>query len=717
MAGLARAVMVAGLLAAAGPMASAAPPADPNLYLEQVDGARALAKVKSWNAATLAELEKQPGFADYKAKALALLSTDQKIAEPDRILGDKVLNFWQDEQHPRGVWRVSPLAAYASGQPQWRTLIDIDAMSKADKKNWVFKGATCLSPDYVDCMVSLSNGGGDAVEIREFNLDKAAFVPGGFNLPTAKSDVAWAGPDALYVDTNFGPGTVTDSGYGRIVKLWRRATPLSGATILAQGEKSDVSVRPSVRVDGAQTWPIIDRAVDFYHSKISHLADNGKLVPWPLPDDAQIIDVLDGRLIASLKTPWNGHPAGALVAYSIPDLLAGKKVAIETVFVPNEHQAVEEASASQSKLWVKYLDDVSGRLTALTRAPDGTWSSAPVALPDKSTVHLNATASTSDMAFATVEGMLTPPTLFRAQPASAPVAIQALKPQFDASNMVVEQHFATSPDGTKIPYFLVHRKDVTGPVSTLIHAYGGFELAQTPSYLIHEPYRSGPLGLFWVQQGNAYVLANIRGGGEYGPRWHNSVLRENRQKAYDDLYAVAEDLIANGVTQKGRLVVSGRSNGGLMASVAIEQRPDLWGAAIIGSPLVDMKRYSHLLAGASWMGEYGNPDVPADWAFISKYSPYQNLKCGVNYPVPFIYTSTRDDRVHPGHARKLAAKLEGCHDKFFYDEAIEGGHAAGIVPEEDAQRVALEAVYLNLMLPPVAAPAATPAAAPTERGF
>jgi len=307
--------------------------------------------------------------------------------------------------------------------------------------------------------------------------------------------------------------------------------------------------------------------------------------------------------------------------------------------------------------------------------------------------------------------MLTPPTLFAVQPTVAPNRVQALPAQFDASNMVVEQNFATSLDGTKIPYFLVHRKDATGPVPVLMHAYGGFEAAQTPGYLVSQPYRSGPIALFAVEEGDAYVLANIRGGGEYGPNWHNAVLRENRQKAYDDLYAVGQDLITRGLTQKGRIAVSGRSNGGLMASVAIEQRPDLFGAAIIGSPLVDMKRYSHLLAGASWMGEYGNPDVPGDWAFISKYSPYQNLKCGVKYPVPFIYTSTRDDRVHPGHARKLAAKLEACHDKFYYDEAIEGGHAAGIVPEEDAQRVALETVYLNLLLPPQGG---SPAG---ERGF
>jgi prolyl oligopeptidase len=659
----ARALLTIGIMAAATPAWSAAPAADPNLYLEQVDGARALTTVKAWNAKTLAELQKQPGFADYRSKALALLSTNQKIAEPDQILGNKVLNFWQDEQHPRGIWRISPLAAFASGQPQWRTLLDIDAMSAADKKRWVFKGADCLSPSYVDCMVSLSNGGGDAVEVREIDLDKAAFIPGGFFLPNAKSNVSWAGPDALFVGTDFGAGSLTDSGYPRVVKLWRRGTLLSGAKTLAEGEKADVSISANSLVDGNRTWPILNRAVDFYHHKVSHLADDGRLIPSPLPDDADIAGVLDGRVIASLKTGWQGHPAGALVAYSIPELLAGKDPAIETVFVPNEHEAVEEVSASHSKVWVKYVDDVSGRLTALTRATDGTWASAPVAVQDKSTIHLNATASTSDLAFATVEGMLAPPTLFAVQPAGAPAAIQALPPQFDASNMVVEQNFATSPDG--------------------------------------------------MQEGNAYVLANIRGGGEYGPTWHNAVLRENRQKAYDDLYAVAGDLVARGVTQNGRLAVSGRSNGGLLASVAITERPDLWGGAIIGSPLVDMKRYSHLLAGASWMGEYGNPDVSADWAFISKYSPYQNLKCGVKYPVPFIYTSTRDDRVHPGHARKLAAKLEKCGDKFYYDEAIEGGHAAGIVPEEDAERVALETVYLNLVLPGQgqAAPA------PGERGF
>jgi prolyl oligopeptidase len=566
-------------------------------------------------------------------------------------------------------------------------------------------------------MVALSNGGGDAVVEREFDVTSASFVDGGFTLPEAKVDVSWAGPDALYVGTDFGPGSMTDSGYPRLSKLWKRGTPLTSATLIGEGEKSDVSVGTSVRVDGDRTWPMLVRGVDFYHRKVSHIAPDGRLVPTPLPDDAEIVDVLDGRAIATLKSDWQGHKAGSVVAYSIPDVLAGKTPTIETVFVPNAHQAVQDVVASRSKLWINLLDDVSGRILEFGRLDKiavgdhwefNKWVSWDVKLPVNSTIHLNA-AGDYDV-FATVEGMLTPPTLYRVETQQPGMgyfnwwpnqvhSVQSLPAKFDASNMVVEQHFATSKDGTKVPYFLVHRKDLKGPVPAYMHAYGGFELASTPTYLINEPYRSGPAALYWVEEGNAYVLANIRGGGEYGPAWHDVALREKRQNAYDDLYAVADDLVKNGITEKGRIAVSGRSNGGLMASVAMTQRPDLFGAAVIGSPLTDMKRFSHLLAGASWMGEYGNPDVPADWAFISKYSPYQNLKAGVKYPTPFIYTSTRDDRVHPGHARKFAARLEDLHDPFFYDEAIEGGHAAGVEPKEDALRAALVTSYLNLELP------------------
>jgi prolyl oligopeptidase len=422
---------------------------DPHLDLEQVDGAKAMATVKAWNARTLDALEKQPHFAEYQSRALAFLSDTQKIAEPDHVQGGQVLNFWQDADHPRGLWRTSPVDAFAAGKPRWRTLIDVGALGQKEGHKWVFKGATCLSPAYVKCMVALSDGGGDAVTTREFDMTSARFIDGGFALPEAKTEASWAAPDALYVATDFGPGSTTDSGYARIVKLWKRGTPLASATLVSEGVQSDVSVSTQVIVDGERTWPLLVRGVDFYHHKLSHIAPDGRLVPTPLPDDADLDDVLDGRAIATLKSAWQGHSAGSVVAYSIPDLLAGKPPTIETVFVPNAHQAVEDVGSGKSVVWVKLLDDVSGRLLALVRAADGTWSGQAVALADKSTVHLNATASDSDTAFVTVEGMLTPPTLYRVTHGAAPVAVQALPAKFDASNMVVEQHFATSRDGTK----------------------------------------------------------------------------------------------------------------------------------------------------------------------------------------------------------------------------------------------------------------------------
>lgn len=673
--------------------------ADPYAALEQVDGASAIATVRRWNDRSLAELEKQPAFETYRSRALALLSDRQKIAVPDQVLAGRVLNFWQDADHPRGLWRIASVEAFAAGKPDWRTLIDVGALGKTEGHSWAFKGATCLAPAYVRCMVALSDGGGDAVVEREYDLDRASFVEGGFVVPEAKTSLAWDGPDALYVATDFGEGSKTDSGYARMVKRWKRGTPLAAAAQVAEGERTDVSISARSVHDGSRSWSWVDRRTDFFHGTIRHVAADGRLVPSPLPDDAEVNDVIDGCLIATLKSPWQGRPAGAIIAYPIADILAGRAPVIETVFVPTERQAVEEVEAGGKALWIKLLDDVSGRLIALRRSDDGCWVATTAALPDKATVHIRAVAGKDDRAFATVEAMLTPPALYAAAADGRADVVQALKPRFDATGIAVEQRFATSKDGTRIPYFLVRKGGATEPVPALIHAYGGFEAAQTPVYLVNEPYRSGPAGLFWVEEGNAYVLANIRGGGEYGPAWHQAALREKRQNAYDDLYAVAEDLVKAGISAKGRIAVSGRSNGGLMAGVAMTQRPDLFGAAVIGSPLLDMKRYSHLLAGASWMGEYGNPDVATDWTFISRYSPYQALKPGVKYPVPFLYTSTRDDRVHPGHARKFAAKMEAIGAPFLYFEALEGGHAAGVEPKEDALRAALVTSYLNLQLP------------------
>lgn len=689
------ALLAAGAVSLIGIAAVAQTAEDPYLWLEEIEGARALDQIKAWNKSTEDLLAKDPKLASYESRARAILDDEQQIATPDAVMGDLVANLWRDANHKRGIWRVSPLAAYRAGKPEWRTVIDVDALGKAEGKSWVWHGADCLAPAYKRCLVSISPGGTDADVVREFDLGTGKFVEGGFTIPESKNSVAWVDADTLLVVGDFGPDSLTASGYGRIAKLWKRGTPLGSAPTVLEGVKTDVAVNPFARQDGGRRWTFLDRGKDFYTSEVSLLAANGKVIRTPLPEDASFEDVIGGRLIAKLQSPLGSIPEGSVVAYSLADIEAGRTTAPELVMAPSKSQAIEEVAASDNILWVKALDDVSGKLFALRRGADGKWAQTAIPLAANSTVHLLETAGSSDTAFATVEGMLTPPALYAVTPAGAPTLVQSLPAKFDAATMTVEQRFATSKDGTRVPYFLVRKKGVSGAVPTLIHAYGGFRAAQTPTYLTGQPYRAGPLGMFLVEEGNAYVLANIRGGGEYGPEWHKSVLRENRQKSFDDLHAVAEDLIRTGVTAKGKLGISGRSNGGVLVGAALTQRPDLYSAVISGSPLHDMKRYSKLLAGASWVAEYGDPDVPADWAFLSKYSPYQQLKTGVKYPAVFFYSSTKDDRVHPGHARKMAARLGEYGNRFYFHEYLEGGHSVGADHAEDAHRAALLMAYLK----------------------
>jgi prolyl oligopeptidase len=679
--------------------ASTAAPAsdDPYLWLEEIEGPRALEQVRTWNAATEAVLAKEPGFDTYRARARAILDEPRQIALPTAILGDQVANLWRDAAHPRGLWRVSPLAAYTAGKPQWRVLIDVDALGKAEGKSWVWHGADCLAPEYRRCLVSLSPGGTDAATVREFDLGTGRFVEGGFALPAAKSDAAWVDADTLLVGTDYGPGSLTTSGYPRVVKLWKRGADLVSAPTVLTGERGDVRVGPRSVLDARRRWTFIERGRTFWTHDYYLLAGT-RAVKVPIPADADFRDVLGGRMIVSLNSALaaggRSFAAGAVVAWSLADIAAGRAPAPELVMAPSPSQSIEEVTASQNVLWVKALDDVSGKLFALRRGPAG-WTRTAVPLARNNSVHLIEASPKGDLAFVTVEGMLTPPSLYAATPGAAPRLVQSLPPSFDASTFAVEQRFARSPDGTRIPYFLVRRKGTNGPVPTLIHSYGGFRAAQTPSYLTGEPYRAGPLALFWIEEGNAYVLANLRGGGEYGPRWHDAAIREKHQRVFDDLQAVAQDLIRTGVTTKGKIAISGRSNGGVTVGAAVNQHPDLYGAVISGSPLGDMKRYSHLLAGASWMDEYGDPDKPADWAFLSKYSPYQNIRPGVRYPPIFFYNSTKDDRVHPGHARKMAARFQEYGDRVYYHEYMEGGHAVGADRKEDAYRAALLTVFLN----------------------
>lgn len=694
-----RPLFAAALLLGGVAVHAATAESDPYVWLEEIEGKRAIDQVTAWNAATDKLLLKSPGFEQDRARARAILDDDRQIAMPDQVLGDRVFNLWRDANNPRGLWCFSPLDAYLAGKPEWTTAIDVDALGKQEGKSWVWHGADCLGPDNRTCLISLSPGGTDAEVVREFNLETLKFEPTGFHLPESKGGVAWVDHDTLLVARNFGAGTLTTSGYPRIVKLWKRGTPLASAPVVRQSEASDVMLRPSTVLDGDTRWSFLSREITFYTGELWLAGRGGKFVRTPVPDTADMRGVVQGRLIVFLNKPLGDIPAGSLVAWSLADIVAGKAGAPERVMSPSKSQAIEEVSTSDHVLWVKVLDDVSGKLLALTREQSGTWASREIPLEANATVHIVGGSDKRDIAFATVETMLQPPTLYAIDGAvganAAPRQVQSLPATFDAAAFTVEQRFATSKDGTRVPYFLVRKKGSSGPVPVLIHAYGGFRNAQTPGYLTGQPYRAGPLGLFWVEDGNAYVLANIRGGGEYGPAWHEAALREKRQNSFDDLHAVAEDLVRTGVSAKGRIAISGRSNGGVLVGAALTQRPDLYGAVIAGSPLEDMKRYSHLLAGASWMAEYGDPDVPADWAFMQKYSPYQNVKPGVHYPPTFFYLSTKDDRVHPGHARKMAARLMEYGNRVYYHEYREGGHSVGADHAEDAVRAAMLHAFLK----------------------
>lgn len=664
---------------------------DPWLWLEDIEGAKALDWVKKENAAADKLLLSRPGFEADRQRAREILDNDRQIAMPDAVMGDTVTNVWRDAANPRGLWRQSPLDAYLAGKPVWTTLIDVDALGKAEKQSWVWHGADCLAPEYQRCLVSLSPGGTDSDIVREWDRSTKNFVAGGFTVPQAKSSVTWENADTLLVATDYGEGSMTASGYPRIVKRWKRGTPLASAEIVAEGEAEDVGMSVFAAMDGDTRWPVISRAKTFYTTdyKIPNI-DRSRYISTIIPDTADLRDVLDGQAIVFLNRDYAGIAAGSLISLSLADMSADRKTAIVKVMEPTKAQAIENVAASDNILWVKALDDVEGKLFALRRdAATGAWSRNEVPLAANATVQIAGTVGKRDLVLATAETMLMPPTLYAAGEKGAPQSVQSLPATFDASQMQVEKRFATSKDGTQVPYFLVRKKGATGAVPALVHAYGGFRAAQTPGYLTGQPYRAGPLGLFWVEDGNAYVLANIRGGGEYGPGWHQAALREKRQNSFDDLHAVAEDLVKTGVSAKGKIAISGRSNGGVLVGAAMTQRPDLYGAVISGSPIKDMRRYNRMLAGASWVAEYGDPDNPADWAFLSQYSPYQNVRKGVKYPPIFLYLSTKDDRVHPGHARKYAARLQEFGNSVYYHEYLEGGHSVGADHAEDAVRAAM----------------------------
>jgi prolyl oligopeptidase len=667
-------------------------PADPYLWLEEIDGAKALDWARAENARSLPVLEGDPRFATLRAEALGILTSPARIPTGS-IHAGKVYNFWQDEAYVRGLWRRADLASYRGGSPRWETLIDFDQLAKDEKENWVAGGFVCLSPEYRHCMVEMSRGGGDTTTWREFDTANRSFVRNGFVIPEAKSDVSWVDSDTLIVGTNWGTGTLTDSGYPRVVKVWRRGQSLAEAGALFEGRKEDVAVRSFVDQDGGAR-PFVLRGVSFFAAEYYYTPDLRELtrMPWPLHTDLN--GVLDGRAVLTLREPWSyrdrTYTTGSVVAY---ELASG---AAEPVLVPAETQSIEDVEVGKTGLVIQYLDNVSGHAARVTRSREGTWRAAEIPLPANGVIKIRSAGGGTDDALLSYESLTTPLSLYLVTAENRVERIFQAPAAYDASDVVVEQRFANSKDGTRIPYFVMGKKAVLarGHAPTVQYGYGGFLAATLPLYY-EDPARPqfGALaGRLWVSRGGVLVLSNIRGGSEFGPRWHDAGLRENRQKVFDDFIAISEDLVRTGVTTRKQLGAIGRSNGGLLVGVLANQRPDLYGAIVCGVPLYDMQRYTKLGAGASWVAEYGDPD-DADWSYMSKWSPYQNLRPGVAYPPIFFYTSTRDDRVHPGHARKAAAKLKALGQPYFYYENMEGGHGGTANQNQLAYRIALEYTF------------------------
>lgn len=670
------------------PAATAA--TDPYLWLEDVTGAKPLAWVEQQNARTDAELA---GGADFKAlqgEIRAILDSDAKIPDVEKI-GDYYYNFWKDARHVRGIWRRTTLDEYRKPEPRWETIIDLDALGKAEDEKWVWHGASCLRPDYTRCLVALSRGGADADVTREFDLATKQWVKDGFFRPEAKGALGWIDRDHVYVFTDFGPGTMTPSGYPRIVKQWTRGTPLTDATTVYEGQPDDMYIAAFHDDTPGYERDFVSRTIAFWNSELYLRGDDGKLTKIDVPNSAGK-GVHRDWLTLQLREPYEAggktFPAGALIAVKFDDFMAGKRD-FDVLFTPDEHTSLESATWTKSRLILNVLDDVKSRLSVLTPGADGWTTSDFIGAPDIGTLEVRAVdEEDSDAAWLTATGFLTPTTLALAEPGQAPEVLKTMPAFFDASKDVVEQHFATSKDGTRIPYFIVHPKGLAhdGRAPTLLYGYGGFEVSKTPAY-------SGIVGKAWLEKGGVYVVANIRGGGEYGPRWHKAALKANRHKAYEDFAAVARDLVARKITSPEHLGAMGGSNGGLLVGNMLVQYPQLFGALVIQVPLLDMKRYSHLLAGASWMAEYGDPDT-ADWNYIKTFSPYQLFDPKRDYPPTFIWTTTRDDRVHPGHARKMAAKMLAADKDVRYFENTEGGHGAGATNEQTAHVWALTYAFL-----------------------
>jgi prolyl oligopeptidase len=669
---------------------------DPYLWLEDVHGEKPLAWVKAQNARSLALLKSDPDYQKDYDTILSIMDAADRI--PFGQLDHRyIFNFWQDAQHPKGLWRRTTIEDYAKPKPHWEVLLDLDRVAAQEHENWVWKGAGC-APSLSHCLVALSRGGGDAHVVREFDLNARAFMPDGFTLPEAKSNFTYIDDNTILFGNDFGPESLTASGYPRIVKLWHRGMKITAAKPVFDGKSADVAVGPIVYRGQDGATPLIERSVTFFHTEFYYVHKSGAVSKLPLPLGADVKGVTRGNLVFTLREDWSSEgrrfTKGSLLAVPVAQLLSGNSADVPSVavlYVPATRASVEEVSPGRDAVYAAIYDNVIGSIHAFRPSATGQWVDKKLNLPGGGSTHIVSTNDWGPEAQFTFESFLIPTTLFHDDDRTAPVPIKALPARFDASGLKMDQFEAVSKDGTHVPYFVVRPKSLTSPAATVLYGYGGFELSLTPSY-------SANFGKLWLTKGGVFVIANIRGGGEFGPAWHDAALLTNRQKAYDDFEAVARDLIARKITTRQQLGIMGGSNGGLLVSASMVEQPHLFGAVVCQVPLTDMLRYTRIGAGASWIAEYGDPADPKMRSALLQYSPYQNVKPDVTYPPVLFVTATSDDRVTPVHARKMAALMEAeGHDVLFY-ENTDGGHAAAANHKQAAEMWALSFVYLKQKL-------------------
>ena len=663
---------------------------DPYLWLEEVEGKKSLAWVEEQNEETFTRYTKSNAFKEKYERIKKELNDDERIPSAYYQNGE-MYNFWRDEKNVRGVWRKTSFKSYLKDEPIWEDILDIDQLANDEGINWLYKGADCLAPEYKRCLIRLSDGGTDAVTIREFDLEEKKFVKDGFNTYPSKQNASWINEDQILIGADFGEGSMNESGYPMQVKLWNRGESLEEAKIFFSGSYEKIFNFPfvSIRPDG-KYYGIIEGPTFF--SEVLHLFDGEKLIKINLPQMIDIHGFFNESLILSIEEDWEIFKSGSLLEINVNSLLANSidESDVKIIFEPDGQRFISGVSIGKHQLMVSMLENVNGIITRFLKKDDR-WDSKDIEGFQNSTMNIYGQDVWSDNSFISVSNFLEPSSIYHASDGADYKKIKSRKNSIDPEKYRVEQNFVSSADGTSIPYFLISRKGINldGKNPTILYGYGGFQISKPPSYL------GGSIAEYWLNSGGVYVVSNIRGGGEYGPAWHQSALKENRQRAYDDFIAIAIDLIEKGITSKDRLGIEGRSNGGLLVGATFTQRPDLFNAVICGVPLLDMYRYDKLLAGASWVDEYGDPDNPEEWEFIRKYSPYQNLKKGTEYPEVFFYTSTKDDRVHPGHARKMAKKMTDMGSPIVYYENTEGGHAGTSNIDQFSFLLALQLAYLE----------------------